>query len=337
MHYQDSLEKSAEYLRLAIQHMSRQSAALHPISYAVWYEYVSGRNASLIAEIDALTTTGTKLDEAATQVMFRKHVAEIDEAVATRVGQGLQKVMADISRSASEAGSEAARFGSALEKWTEGRIESPDASGEVGDLMQHTKQMQGAVGSLKQKLADSNREIEELRSEVHKARQEALADGLTGLANRKSFDQALSAALAGAVKDHGLTLLIADIDHFKRVNDTYGHLFGDKVIRAVADILKQSIKGRDTAARFGGEEFVVLLPDTPSSGGRQLAEQIRATVEKLHIKRLDKNETVANITVSLGVATYRAGEPATELLARADKALYASKENGRNRVTLENA
>ena len=195
--------------------------------------------------------------------------------------------------------------------------------------------MLGSMTSLRGRLDDSRREIEQLRQEVDKAREDALADGLTGLSNRKGFDKALAACLSAAEpEDEGPSLLITDIDFFKRVNDTYGHLFGDKVIRAVAQILKDNVKGKDTAARYGGEEFVILLPDTPVEGARHLAEKVRATVERCRIKRTDNNQAVANITVSLGVASYREGESANEFMARAESALYDSKNQGRNRVTV---
>ena len=202
----------------------------------------------------------------------------------------------------------------------------PGAEGGVDVLLQHTRTMQGSISSLKGRLDESRREIEQLRQEVSKAREDALADGLTGLTNRKGFDMALTACLsASQAEEQGPSLLITDIDFFKRVNDTYGHLFGDKVIRAVAQIFKDNVKGKDTAARYGGEEFVILLPDTPLEGARHLAEKIRATVEKCRIKRAGSNEIVANITVSLGVASFRDGESASEFVARADSALYASK------------
>lgn len=331
--YEDSVEKSAEYLRLAIAKMSVQAAALHPVSYAVWYDYVSGRNASLIAEVNSLVTRDGRLDEATTIAMYCKHVADIDPAVAERVGSGLQKVMSDISDSAAEASLKADRFGDVLEKWSGETTAASTAQADVAALIEHTRQMQGAIGTLKLRLNESHREIAQLRQEVNSARQEALADGLTGLCNRRAFDQAFARVLS-TVNDGSTTLLIADIDHFKRVNDTYGHVFGDKVICAVADILKQNTKGKDTAARFGGEEFAILLPDTPIAGGRQLAETIRSNVERLRIRRVDKHEPVSNITVSLGVAAAHEGETPVELIARADKALYASKSNGRNRVTV---
>lgn len=332
MKYSESLEKSAEYLRLAIQFMTKQAAALHPVSYAVWYEYASGKNAPLREEIDALTAGGNVLDERSTHDLFQKHIAGIDEATAERVTNEFQEIMVNISTSASQTQNDAKKFGKALEHWI-GNAVTSSVSG-IDDLLGHTKVMQGSIGTLRSKLDESRHEIEQLRDEVIKARKEALLDGLTGLVNRKGFDQALAVCLErfgdGAESP---SLFIADIDHFKRVNDTYGHLLGDKVIRAIAKILNDNIKGKDVAARFGGEEFVVLLPGTPLDGACQLAEKIRATVEKLSIKRTDKNEAISNITVSFGVAYYKKGEHMSEFVARADDALYQSKNGGRNRVT----
>lgn len=339
MKYCDSVEDSARYLRLALQLMTKQAAALHPVSYAVWYEYASGRNAALKSAVDELTRDGAVLDETATDQIFRKYIAEIDEAAAERIGHGFQKVMADMMQSATLAGNQADQFGSVLEKWSEDVVDLPLGSEiGVGRLLRHTGIMRGAIAALKGRLDASRSEIEQLRQEIVKAREDALSDSLTGLANRKGFDQALVACLTPPeTAQQGPSLLMADIDFFKRVNDTYGHVFGDKVLRAVAQILKNHVKGKDTAARYGGEEFVVLLPGTPLDGAHQVAERIRATVENCRIRRIDKNETVANVTVSVGVACYRQGESVTEFIARADSALYASKNQGRNRVTVATA
>ncbi len=333
MKYADSLEKSAEYLRLALQFMAKQAVALHPVSYAIWYEYASGKNTALKKEIDVLMAGGAVLDEKITQDLFRKHIAGIDEATAERVAEGFQKVMTNISSSASQAQSEAEKFGNVLEHWT-GDAAVSHVSG-IEELLGHTRVMQGSIGALNSQLEESKREIEQLRSEVKKAREEALSDGLTGLLNRKGFDLALAACLEQCNGDTECpSLLITDIDFFKRVNDTYGHLLGDKVIRAIAKILSDNIKGKDVAARFGGEEFVVLLPETSLDGAQQFAEKIRATIQKLNIKRADKGESISNITASLGVASYQRGEHISEFIARADSALYKSKNLGRNRVTV---
>jgi diguanylate cyclase len=333
----ENIAKSAEYLRQALPLMSRQAAALHPVSYAVWYEYVSGSNQALRASVDEYTRDGAVLDEKTTAELFRKHIAELDEDLVERVSNGFQKIMTDMSESASEAGDHANHFGNALEKWSED-LTNPQAGEEAGTdvLLRQTREMQGSIAALNLRLDESRREIGQLRQEVSKAREDALADGLTGLMNRRGFDLALTACLTKPESDDqdGPSLLLIDIDHFKRVNDSYGHLFGDKVIRAMAQILKNNVKGKDTAVRYGGEEFVILLPDTPLDGAHHLAETIRSAVERFRIKRTDSNEAVATITVSLGVASYRDGESGNDLVARADAAMYASKKQGRNRVTV---
>lgn len=338
MEYRDTPEKSAEYLRLALPLMTKQAAALHPISYAVWYEYVAGVNPALRQRIDELTQHDQVLDETAVRQLYRDHIAEIDENVARRVSQDFEKVMADISATTAQAADEAGSFGQALERWSAdiaaGKFTTTLSHG-IGDLLRYSRDMQRTVRALNEHLDASRREVEVLQQEVRRARAEALIDGLTGLANRRSFDIALAQCLATSAPNlPGPSLLIADIDHFKRINDNYGHLFGDKVIRSIATILRDNIKGKDLAARYGGEEFVVVLPETPLEGARSIAEKLRRVVENCRIKRIGSDEVVANLTISLGVACRLPGESEQQLIARADAALYRSKQQGRNRVTL---
>lgn len=337
MEYNDSIEKSAEYLRQVLPLMTRHAAGLHPISYAVWYEYVSGINPALRQHIDELTSRGQRLDDEAIYGLYRNHIAEIDSAVANRVSQGFEKVMADISASTAQAADEAGQFGQALERWSSdyaaGKV-APTMSHGVGDLLQHSKEMQQTIHALNTRLEESLKEVEELRKEVHRAREEAMIDGLTGLANRRSFDISLTTHLASAdIKSSGLCLLIADIDHFKAINDSYGHLFGDKVICSIASVFRSNVGTNDLVARYGGEEFVAILPDRNIDDASALAEKIRKVVESCRIKRTGNNEVVASVTISLGIACRHTGETEQQLIARADEALYKSKQSGRNRVT----
>ncbi|TBR14541.1 MAG: GGDEF domain-containing protein [Rugosibacter sp.] len=168
----------------------------------------------------------------------------------------------------------------------------PGATIDIKALIVGTQTMQASTNSLKAKLAKSQREIESLREEVTHARDASLLDALTGRTNRRGFDQALDACLDSLNTEdtHDPAaqpcLLMCDIDHFKKINDTYGHLFGDKVIRAVAQVLMDNVKGRDTAARYGGEEFVVLLPNTLLEGVHALAENPFRTIEGNELKKV---------------------------------------------------
>jgi len=161
----------------------------------------------------------------------------------------------------------------------------------------------------------------------------ATIDGLTGLLNHRTFQQGLEVMLAReARRAGGLSLLICDIDHFKKINDSHGHPFGDKVLKEVAAILRRSVRSVDLAARYGGEEFALVLEGADEQGGLQMAERIRQEIEKMV---LHSENGPARITVSLGVAVYPDhGADKERLISRADQALYRAKKQGRDRVVL---
>jgi two-component system, cell cycle response regulator len=165
--------------------------------------------------------------------------------------------------------------------------------------------------------------------------QAAVLDGLTGLTNRSAFDQRLEAELAHAVRhERELTVLLIDIDHFKRVNDMHGHLAGDEVLRTISKLLAREVRCEDLAARFGGEEFVVIARDVPTPGAITLAERLRNAVQ---VQSVAFEDLTISVTISIGVANLsglRCEPTASALLAAADKALYAAKDSGRNRVAV---
>ncbi len=162
-------------------------------------------------------------------------------------------------------------------------------------------------------------------------RQEELAscDGLTGLLNHRVFQEMVRSEIdRGQRYNRPLTLLLFDIDHFKKFNDTYGHPVGDEVIKMVARAAKSASRTTDKVFRYGGEEFCVLLPETPVDNGAILAERIRSHIEK------DRTVKGLSVTVSLGVTQFRAGEGPEAFIDRADNGMYRSKEGGRNRFTV---
>jgi two-component system, chemotaxis family, response regulator WspR len=160
-------------------------------------------------------------------------------------------------------------------------------------------------------------------------------DSLTGLANRRHFDESLHIEWKRAARNGvPLSVMMLDIDYFKSYNDTYGHLKGDEVLRKVAEIIQKSVlRPADQASRYGGEEFVVILPETPAAGASRLAEEIRKNVEALNITHLG-SEIGPFLTISIGIASVvPSGEDTPlSLVNQADAALYQAKERGRNRV-----
>ena len=160
----------------------------------------------------------------------------------------------------------------------------------------------------------------------------ALLDPLTGVCNRRGFDHGVASWLARAPHAAGVScVVLVDIDHFKKVNDTFGHEAGDRVLRAVALALKSAARGADLLARFGGEEFVLFLPDTTEVAAASIAERLRAKLEAIAV---DTQGGPVQVTASFGVAQQGLGEPLTAVMARADAALYRAKQAGRNCVTV---
>ena len=203
-------------------------------------------------------------------------------------------------------------------------------------LLASTRQMHNTNKALQDRLSLSKAEISNLHQSLEAIRAESLTDPLTGLGNRKHFDQSIEAAVQTALANgEPLSLMMFDIDHFKSFNDNYGHLTGDQVLRLVGMSLKQTIKGQDITARYGGEEFAVVLPNTALRQALTVADHIRRAVMSKELKKKSSGEILGRVTISVGVSMLKPGDDTDALIERADACLYAAKRNGRNRVICE--
>jgi diguanylate cyclase len=188
--------------------------------------------------------------------------------------------------------------------------------------------------ALQAQIHNSRLEIEVLQSDLSRARNEAMLDPLTLILNRKGFDQALGEILKRSAEGtHCLVMM--DIDHFKTVNDSHGHVMGDRVIQAVGEVLRSIVseQSRFSVARFGGDEFAMLLPNTRLHLAANLADGIRTRIKDLKIRNRRTQDVILTITVSMGLTCVTPDDDNTTLLERADSALYKSKQAGRDRVT----
>ena len=208
-------------------------------------------------------------------------------------------------------------------------------------LLQEVEQLREAVRDKEArdgaKIEKLSRQVTVLNSELQSARSESERDGLTGILNRRAFDRYLTDLIArNTVKPQEVALLMVDIDDFKRINDSYGHLTGDSVLVAVVGKCRQSVRGEDVLARYGGEEFAIILPGASLRNavkkGRQICEAIAST--RYVLEGMPSREALA-LTVSIGVSCCRAGDTAASLIDRADKALYLAKGSGKNRAVSE--
>jgi diguanylate cyclase len=335
MRYGEGRQRSEEVLRQALPLMARQAAAFNPYSYAIWYEHCAGVNPGLSRSLEPKLAAGHELTDDEVWQLFIEHIVTRDIQTTEAIRNTLYRILQDTAANAAAAGLTTADFDRALANHAQKLAVPPPAEAMrevVADLRSDTGKMRTMTAELAAKLQATSREVTVLTESLQRAQTEALLDLLTGLKNRRGFEQA-SQELSRQMT--GTSLLVLDIDHFKEVNDTHGHVLGDKVLRAIAHVLSSNVKGRDVAARIGGDEFAVLLPGTGQEGAGALAGQICAAVAQGRIRRADGG-TMGQVTLSIGIAVAEEGESLERLMERADTALYRAKRAGRNRVEVAN-
>lgn len=336
----DDHERTLALASIAIDQIKALRHSAIPRNYEVWYTYATGHHADLNKAInDALAGKG-RLSEADLTALYDTYLSptrfsERVDAVGAKMAGEIEQVIGMIDAAVGSA----ATYGANLENVTKSLAHTGDFGAlrtVVESLVRSTKEMAETNESLESRLRASRQEITELQENLEAVRTESLTDPLTSLANRKYFDQALQKAVTDALeKAEPLTLIMTDIDHFKRFNDTFGHLTGDQVLRLVALSVKQNVKGQDIAARYGGEEFAIVLPATALRQAVTVADHIRRAVMNKELMKRSTGEHLGRVTISAGVAILHPGDTAPSLIERADACLYAAKHGGRNCVICE--
>jgi diguanylate cyclase len=313
----------------AFAHIRGHRTAAYPRAYELWYTYVTGHHPALMRAINDLLRKFGRVTQ-----------SELDEIYDRFINTN--RFTAEAERATVRLLSQMDTVGDALESANGSVDEMETGMGEerlraiIADLLSSTRNMSRLNSKLMDQLNDAKGEVTELREALESIRTESQIDPVTTLANRMFFDNALGDAVRHAQRTgDNLVVLMTDIDHFKKFNDTYGHLTGDQVLRLVALSIKQNVKGLDTAARFGGEEFAVILPGCDLRGGLHVGEQIRKAVMSRELVKRSTGENLGRVTISIGVSMLRKDDTITSFLERADKALYAGKRNGRNMVVCE--
>ncbi|MBL8701960.1 MAG: GGDEF domain-containing protein [Alphaproteobacteria bacterium] len=339
------LQKVKATAMAVIDDLATRKVPATPTNYSVWYAHVTGENPALSRRIRDHLGNNHPLSDEVLDELWRRHCSPMgDPATVAQASDRLGRVLSELGREMSAAGEDAGRYSDAIRNFGESVVKAfaaPDAASLLQDatraMLLETKRMAEQNRSLESKLQSAGGEIDTLRRDLEEMRREAFTDPLTGVGNRKTFDRVLAEAMASARETaKPLTLVMIDIDHFKKFNDAHGHVLGDEVLKIVARTLVASVKGRDTVARYGGEEFGVILPETSLGNGYKVADQLREAVKAKKIVIRSTGTDLGRVTLSLGTAVYRAGEAATSFVKRADTALYFAKRNGRDRVADEN-
>lgn len=331
--YHHEFQQASENLRRALPLVNQHKTPVNPVNYAVWYEYVSGDNADLTNAIDTRLHKNEPITAEVTQYLYEKYVLMGMPERMDRTNSGLKLVVDNTLSNINKAEATATQCSSGLSQ-SQSLLENCDDVEQlkylVGEILSNTQQLTQSSHELKSELVRSTEEIMKLREELEAVKHSARTDGLTGLLNRGAFDRELRHLCDE--KDMHFSLALFDLDHFKRLNDSFGHLVGDKVLQYFAAMLADVSDDIHIAARFGGEEMAMLFLHSNLEDTFVIAESIREKFANSRLKKKGSDESIGQVTVSVGISHIQPNDTPRMLIERADKALYRSKAEGRNRV-----
>jgi diguanylate cyclase len=334
-------KRTLPFAKYAIEQIERFGLCADPKSFELWYRYATGQNSELNQAInDAISSpdglTEAKFDRLCGLYSSSERTGLRLSAAATDLSDEITQVMGMIGAAAVSSEAYGRQLDDGLISFEQ--TEPFDALKPVVEaLVTATRDMETEARALEAQLEESQTRAANLQEEVETLRVETLTDPLTLIGNRQYFDDSLTALTAAAARTgKPLSLLFSDIDDFKDFNDEHGHPVGDQVLRLVAGLIKNILKDGEIVCRYGGEEFAIILPGTTLAVANMAAERIRAAIMAREIKRGHNQGSYGRITISIGVAQFRAGETPLNFVERADACLYAAKRSGRNRVVNEN-
>ncbi len=273
--------------------------------------------------------------------LYKQFFEELEEnkLLTKSVQAKLDSIAGQVDKTLKEAIEQIENYDKNLEKssknieQTSKEILSDSIIPQIKEILDELHKIREQNERLREKMNKYHEEIQQLREELNVAKTEAEIDFLTAIPNRRRFMRALEDYLKDfKEKGYPFSLIILDIDDFKKINDTYGHLAGDEVLKDIASVLKFYLRANTIVGRIGGEEFAILLPGVDSEKAKSVAERIRKIIEnrKVHI-----GDTIINPKASFGVTEVKEGDTIETIIDRADKALYRAKSKGKNRVEVE--
>ncbi|MEI6897918.1 MAG: GGDEF domain-containing protein [Psychromonas sp.] len=331
------LIKSTENLKKAVPLMMKYKVPTTPLNYALWYTYVSEELPLLNEKLDQLMVDNQICPPVQATSLYREFIADKTESETWALRNGVDKMLLQLDKTLEDTHKDTSNFQESCEKtFTEiNNVENDGLSveeviGLLKKLQGDSKNIHRSTSFFRKTLETAKGEIASLKVQLEKSQKQALYDSLTGLLNRHAFDTELTSFIDA--KPQGLCLILADIDHFKKFNDEWGHLLGDQVLKAVARKLRESLRNGASAYRFGGEEFVILIPKSQLRIARHFAESLRKVIERLTLKDKRSGQIINNVTLSFGVVEFQSTESLSSFIARADEFLYEAKRLGRNRV-----
>ena len=317
--------------------MSQHAVPPTPENFSVWFNYAMGASPALRKTIDILVANKRKFDSATNHDLYVTYVKpRADSGVAEDFPEQLQGVISSAKEFLATAISDNRTQIETLGEVTSRCGASSDPRPIIERLVKELSNATARASSLEANFIETSEELDKIRDSLKLAEQHSNTDALTGLANRRALEEFVrSAQITSMETGEPLSILMIDIDHFKKFNDSFGHQVGDQVLRLVAKVLQENVRGDDLAARYGGEELMAVLPGTAVEICAEIAERIRRRISEARLTRRATGEEISSVTVSIGVAQFRLAESAEMMIERCDRALYQAKRSGRNRTITE--
>lgn len=324
----DNFDEALKISESTNEFLSHYQIPSSPVNYSVVYLHISERNDKLSAELERHIHTFQDIDLDFIEDLFTKHISNahaIDKQILDPIEKSLSSTLERINTQVNSDKKVVSNLRKA-EKALEKHEYHESMQNIVNFLMGNISTSQQHHSELSSELTHACGEINFLKAKLKAAREEAIVDPLTGLFNRRGCDVKLQKLDIEQVHSS----LAIDIDHFKNINDKFGHFIGDKVIQRIAKVIQTTISEEDIAVRFGGEEFVVVMVNKTISKAHEIAEKIRLSISELKLMQRDSKTYLPQISVSIGIAELQEELHWTELFEKADTALYQAKNSGRN-------
>jgi diguanylate cyclase len=322
----------------ALGHMAKQRVPPTPNNFHLWFKYSLGASSDLKRTIDILISNKRKFDAATNQDLFATYIGSqgTEAVVVHEVSQQLHGVVDSAKQFLTTAIDDNRTQMQAIGDVAGQAKTGFDPKVLIENLVSELAKATARAVKLEANFKEKSRELDAIRESLNKSEERARTDTLTGLPNRRALEEFFRVAQITAMeRDEPLSVLLIDIDHFKKFNDNFGHGVGDQVLRLVAKALRDMVRGDDLPARYGGEELIAVLPRADLATCQAIAERIRKTIAECHFTRRSTGEVLPQITVSIGIGQFRLGEAMADLIDRCDRALYMAKKTGRNRVVNE--
>lgn len=334
MKYQDTIEQADQKLQRTLGFLKQYRLPASPTNYSVAYEYVSGENEALVDELKTEITCGQTIDTYLMETMFKRHLLVSDNQHSALV-KDINAVVDVTTKHANKASKDTSNYMTMLDEGLMmlDRSDVETSQQVIERLLKVTKSMKSAQHILVKALRQAQQKTAELQQQIEQIEEQRKMDSLTGLFDRSVMNQTVDVWLENNVSN--ISAIAINLDHFKQFNDSYGMTVGNVILSKVAQKVKSYVADSGLPVRTGGEEFLILIPDSNKTSAHEIAEKVRKGVEKLQFVNAKTKEKLPKITVSLGVTDYSEKLGLEGTIQKASAALRMAKATGRNRVFVD--